>query len=194
MLNTKTLKYVFIFVLLLISIGLTWVQLFSNDEEMSEVWLLARDVKKGEVVKASDFYVGKMKASSYPVDCVQILTEVEGKTARVDLGMHMIATFNLFGEGNRYEPEKGNALTAIKMLPDSAICWTSELGERLDVYFVEDKQPAEKLGSVIVRGKMDQRMGEDELYTFMVVEGNQKTVLKIVEKRANGRIEIVKQR
>lgn len=194
MLNTKTLKYVFIIVLLLASIGLTWVQLVSDDEDMSEVWLLARDVKRGDVVKATDFHLGRIKASSYPGDCVKNLQEVEGKIARVDLGIHMIATKNLFGEVNHYQPEKGNALTAIRMLPDSAICWTSELGEHLDVYFVEDKQPAEKLGSVIVRGKMDQRMGEDELYTFMVVEGNQKTVLKIVEKRANGRIEIVKQR
>lgn len=192
--NTKTAKYIVITILLLTSIGITWMQLSSREEKMTDVWMLARDIKKGEMVQQSDFYMGRIRSSSYPLDLLQTVAEVEGMVALVDLRAHSLAAKNVFGEIPRYEPKKGNALTAIKMLPDSAICWTTEMGESVDVYFVEDKEPVEKLGSVIVKGKLDQRMGENELYTFMVVEGSKQTILEIVEKRTNGRIEIVKQR
>lgn len=192
--NTKFAKYTMVAVLLLASIGFTWMQLSSDEKDMVEVLMLARDIGKGEILAQKDFYLGKILRSSYPADMLLHTSEAEGKAALVNMSAHTLASKSMFGEPPRYEPKNGNALTSIKLLPDSAICWTSEIGEVVDVYYIEDKLEAEKLGSVIVKGKLDQRMGDDELYMFMIVEGSKKTVLDIVEKRANGRIEIVKQR
>lgn len=90
------------------------------------------------------------------------------------------------------EVEKGKALTAIKFFPDSAICWISEIGSILDVYFVDSEGTLEKLGQVRLVQVYDQKMGSEEMLFFAVVEGTEKVVSKIVQKRGLGRIEVVK--
>lgn len=185
---------VMVAVLLLISGVLTVIQMNRTGAETTATWGVIRDVPKGQIVTEEDIGAISVLPDHRLTGVVQSEEEVIGKRAAVDLREGMIACESLFEQPERYQVRKGSAMTAIKLLPDSAICWICEEGQQVDVYFVDDGGRSENLGEVTIRGAFDQMMSDQELFFFVVVEGRTGVIERIVASRTMGRLEIVKKK
>lgn len=176
----------------MLSAALTIWQLSQKSEVVTESALVfARDVARGEVLQASDF----VEIQVLPDTCVEgMLTsaqEAAGAYVLLDLPRGVVAIEDFFEHSLEPEIEKGYAMTAIKMSPDSAICWTSEAGSILSVCFVDDEGALTELGEVKLLDIFDQRLGKDDVPVFAVVTGKKTVIEQIVQRRTLGRLEVL---
>ncbi len=177
--------------LILLSIGLTVFQVVNNNQREFAVIEVFRDIKQGEVIEQGDLGL-VYRLEKAPLGAVQKTEDAIGKVALVDLSKGTLAMSSYFEMPVQSDVPKGYAKTAIKLLPEEAICFTSDLESDVDVYFVSDGGSVEVLGEVVVKQFYDQKIETDDLLMYVVVVGKKSVVTDIVQKRALGRIELVK--
>lgn len=181
--------------MLCLSLGLTVVQLGQKDElETASALVLSRNMLQGEVVEASDIVEKSFLPENLPDNRLGSADEVIGKQLTVDVSAGSILLNSFFVEQFDFTVEAGHALTAVRLLPDTAICWTQEVDAEVEVCFVDSEGEMERLGKVVIRGVFDKQMGEDEALMFAVIEGKNNVVDRIISLREKGRIEFVKRK
>lgn len=98
-----------------------------------------------------------------------------------------------------YKPAEGNAATALRLLPEQALCWTFEKEEIVAVVAVS-KQPISKemgnklkeIAQVKIIAYFDQRMEDRDLMQFVMIEGEESKILEILSLRPSYNIELIK--
>ncbi len=183
-------KLIIVF-LIVMSVGLTVFQLVESGQKGVDVVCVMRDVKEGQVIEKED--VGILKSlDSLPKGALKNPDKLIGKVAVVSLSKGTVAMESYFEEVVEEDLQKGESKTAIRLTPDTAICFTSEIDSSVQVYFVGDKGELQKLGDVVLKQFYDQQMEQNDLLMYVVVEGKKSVIDKIVQKRALGRLELVK--
>lgn len=182
-------------VLLIVSALLTCFQLIGENQEETEFAVsIISDIKAGERITTAHLGMIPMPSKYLVENRPRSVEEAAGRYARVDIAGGTLVTDAFLSADDPYKIQRGRALTAIRLLPDSAICWITEIGQAVDVYFVDDLGKSAILGEVVVKKNFDPRMNEEDTLQYVVVEGDEAVVRKIVEKRAVGRLEIVKKK
>lgn len=183
-------------VLVLLSVGLTVFQVFfKSQEQLVEDFGAARDIKAGEVIGSESVTRIKIHPSNRIGGNGRVagMEDLIGKKATVDIPGGAILSRTYFEEPVLAEQlKKGRALTAVKLMPDHAICWVAEIGSFVDIYFISDSGETERLGEVELKKVYDQKLSAEDLLLFAVVEGSESVIEKIMQRRAAGRLEIIK--
>ncbi len=178
--------------LIAFSAVITFLQLSQRPEvETVRALAFARDVAKGERIAVSDFVEINILPQNTVDNMIIDANRIAGTRAALNLPSGMIVVADFFETSDDFQPEEGNSMTAIKMLPDSAICWTTKSGSVVSVCFVDDKGEMTMLGEVKLLGVYDQRLGNDETPMFAVVEGKRNVIDQIIQRRALGRLEFL---
>ncbi len=183
-------KIVVIFFIVM-SVGLTIFQMLKTEEDAIEVVGMLRDMDAGTIVTERD--VGTLYVlDSPPAGSVERAEDIVGKVAIVSLKHDVVAMPEYFDEPVIDEVPVGYSKTAMKLSPDSAICFTSDLNSVVDVYFVGDKGETERLGEVEIKAFYDHKMNQEDVFMYAVVVGKTSVVRKIIKNRALGRLELLK--
>ncbi len=183
-------KIVVVFFIVM-SVGLTVFQVLKTEEDAVEVVGVLRDIPAGTIVTERD--VGTMYVlDSPPSGSVRNTAEFLGKVSVVALKQGVVAMPEYFEEPSLDEMPAGYSQTAMKLSPDSAMCFTSELDSEVDVYFVGSKGEIERLGEVTIKEFYDHKMNQEDVLVYVVVVGKTSIVQKIVKNRSLGRLELVK--
>lgn len=179
--------------LLVCSVILSFLQLSTKAEIPSVKVIGAKmDIKRGETI-AQEHLTEIEIDERHRIDSYSLsLDDYVGKVSDVDIPKGALLSTSYLRTQTWKDVPKGRALTAIKLMPDSAICWTPETESILDVYFVDPEGELEVLGKVRLLQVYDQNMGAEDMLFYAVVEGSENVIAKIVQKRALGRIEVVK--
>lgn len=169
------------------------LQLGTKEEIPSERVIGASvDIKRGEIITRDHLTEVEIDLKNVIDSYSKSPEDFLGKTAYVDIPKGALLSKSYFFDHKLREVPKGRALTAIKLLPDSAICWITEPESILDVYFIDREGGVEVLGKVKLIHVYDQNMSSEDMLFYAVVEGSESVICKIVQKRALGRIEVVK--
>ncbi len=122
--------------------------------------------------------------------------DVVGKTLAIALTKGTILSTSMITEQTFFTPSKGHALTALKLSPESIMCWEVNNGEVVELVHVSLDGELRHIGKVVVKGYYDQEMVSDSNYTslplFILVEGERHIIDEIIRSRDNGRIEVTK--
>lgn len=179
--------------LLVSSVIFSYLQWNARAEEPSvKVIGAVKDISQGERITKDHLALidihPRNKIESYSADPEVFLDKRSG----TDIPKGAILSKCYFAAQQVDEVPEGKALTAIRLLPDSAICWIAKPDSVVDVYFVDSKGEMEVLGKVRLIEVYDQNMSSEEMLFYAVVEGDEDIIAKIVRKRAMGRLELVR--
>lgn len=183
---------IIILALLVSSVLFSYLQWNTREEEpLINVIGATKDILQGEQITKDHLDViaihPRNNLDSYSTNTEDFI----GKKSKTDIPKGaMLSTHYFFDREVDVVPE-GKALTAIRLLPDSAICWMTKPDSLVDVYFVDSKGEVEVLGKVRLIHVYDQNMSADDMLFYAVVEGSEAIVSKIVQKRTMGRLELV---
>lgn len=168
----------------------------AKDLKQTQIVILNRDLKAGEVITSSDLSVVKMPSDLTGDSNFYDKFEIEGNTLALDMPANTVLVKEMIIEHAFFVPESGNGITAIKLNPEEAMCWAVNTGESVIVHFVDLKGEVFEIGEVFVKGNFDQSLSQNTNHTsvpvFLLIEGKYEIVQKIIASRNLGRIEIVK--
>jgi hypothetical protein len=188
-------KIIFITALLLAGILLTRYEIALVAQEkavhLTEVVAVSKDIEAGTVIELSQLQLVQIDESLWSDGYFKTVEEVAGKTLRTSLSKNALVTRDQLKESSFDTPSTGNAVTALQLDPEAALCWTVSKGECVEVVRVNEAG-YEVMGVVTVIGLFDQTLLESRTPEYLLVEGPELTIEAIVRSRDDGRMEIVK--
>jgi hypothetical protein len=188
-------KIIFITALLLAGILLTRYEIALVAQEkavhLTEVVAVSKDIEAGTVIELSQLQLVQIDESLWSDGYFKTFEEVAGKTLRTSLSKNALVTRDQLKESSFDTPSTGNAVTALQLDPEAALCWTVSKGECVEVVRVNEAG-YEVMGVVTVIGLFDQTLLESRTPEYLLVEGPELTIEAIVRSRDDGRMEIVK--
>ncbi|MDN5352929.1 MAG: hypothetical protein PWQ12_1850 [Clostridiales bacterium] len=188
-------KIIFITALLLAGILLTRYEIALVAQEkavhLTEVVAVSKDIEAGTVIELSQLQLVQIDESLWSDGYFKTVEEVAGKTLRTSLSKNALVTRDQLKESSFDTPSTGNAVTALQLDPEAALCWTVSKGECVEVVHVNEAG-YKVMGVVTVIGLFDQTLLESRTPEYLLVEGPELTIEAIVRSRDDGRMEIVK--
>lgn len=178
--------------LLLTAMEVKWIQNEKNTELIQVVGVI-NPLDAGEILERGNLTMYELLLNQYHDGYYRDYESVVGKTALVDFTEKTLIYDGILKEEAYDVPRPGNSLTALKLDPESALCWSLDIGEPILAVYVGDDGGYNQLGNVTVKGLFDNYMESDGVPTFVLVEGQNKTVENIIRYRSLGRIELIKQ-
>jgi hypothetical protein len=177
--------------LVLTVIEVNWIQ-NEKKNDTQPVVTLTRSIEAGSTIKKSDLTVKEIDKTLWSDGYVSKPEDVTGKTVLIGMESHSIITSGSLKENAYGLPETGNAITAIKLAPEEALCWTLATGEPVNVVLVDSTLVLRDLGEVTVKGLYDNYLMDSDVPVYVLVEGKRKTIENIVSHRESGQMELLK--
>lgn len=177
--------------LILTAVEINWIQ---NEKKMDTVPVVAltRSMEAGSTIKKTDLALKEIDKSLWSEGYTSKLDDALGKTALISMESHSVLTKASLKENAYGSPEKGNAITTIKLAPEEALCWTLSKGEPVNVVLVDSTLVLRDLGEVTVKGLYDNYLMDSDVPVYVLVEGSRKTIENIVSHRESGQMELLK--
>lgn len=177
--------------LILTIMEINWIQKESKTDTVPVV-SLTRSLEAGSTIQKNDVVIMEIDKSSWSEGYVSKLEDVTGKTLLIGLESHSIINNGSLKENAYGSPDSGNAITAIKLAPEEAICWSLSTGESVNVVLVDSTLVLKDLGEVTVKGLYDNYLLDSDVPVYVLVEGKRKTIENIVSHRESGQMELLK--
>ncbi len=183
--------------LLLFGFLLTYYEVSSirdvNQNELIEIIALKNPIEAGVAITTEDI---KYVLVDYTFDREHYFskgTDVVGKKLAITLNEGTLLMDQFIKQESDYSPEKNNAITSLKVLPEEFICWQVGVGDRIDLVHVSFEHEMTLLGEVLIKGIFDQNLkSNSSMPTYVVVEGEAYTIERLILLRDQGRIEAIK--
>jgi len=194
-------KIITILALIILSFSLTYYQIETIKKETlqdyKKVFVANKSIEEGDIILESDIKEATINSKWMSKDYFNDESEIVGKIAVTNMTDNCVITKG--SVANFEEPlqlsSKANAITTLKVAPEEALCWESELGEILDLYFVNEAQECRYLGKIILKDRYDinlKQTSEKYMTNYLLIEADQEIVNEIVAFREAGRFEIIK--
>ena len=187
-----TVAAVLLMGLLLTAMEVSWIQNEKNREMVGVIGVI-KPVQAGEILESGNLKEYELPKNHFHDGYYQSLDAVAGKTVMIDLAEKTLIFEGLLRESAYNVPLDGNGMTALKLEPESALCWTLDIGESVQVVQAGDDGSYKDLGTVLVKGLFDNYMEAHNVPAYVLVEGEIQIISKIIQLRETGRIELIKQ-
>ena len=171
-----------------------------NEPEISyttDVVALKHDLTEGVVIGEQDLQMVSIPKEIYNINYIQDKNEVIGNTLAIALTELTLINKDVLVEKSYFVPNRGNALTSLRLTPEEMLCWEIEVGEMVHVVHVSTDGVLTELGQVSIKGVYDENLNRNfskksNMPTFLLIEGNLSVIESIIASRSNGRLEVIK--
>lgn len=187
--------------LVIASILMTFYQIQYIEKEAlqasTEVYMMKEDRVAGHIIETTDLVLGSIYEKWASDDYITDMNQVVGKTLDADVKKNTVVTSRLLRE-NQSElltSKTNQAITALKLLPEEALCWEVNPNEWVSLYFISGEGQLESMGQVYIKEAYDdynQPVKEKGYTTYLLIEGDKSIIEGIIQNREKGRFEIVK--
>ncbi|HAS72954.1 MAG TPA: hypothetical protein DCS67_02285 [Clostridiales bacterium UBA8960] len=193
-------KTIIAIILLLLGSVITYVEIErierSKNNDSVSVVVAKNDMKIGDVIQTKDLAMNMIPKDLKTMIYYSDVGELIGKSLRIDLSKDVIINEHMVKGEPFHDPGNGNAITAIKMLPEEILCWEVALGDAVSIISVSQEGNLYEIGQVIVKGVYYQNGNNESKYdnapVYLLVEGTKEQIKTIIKHRKNGKIEGVK--
>lgn len=163
---------------------------------LASVLVTSCDLTAGKKIESEDLKVIEIPVESISETAYSAKEDLLGKTVTYNLSSNTQIIEEMITENAYLVPNEGNSMTTLKLNPEEAMCWTMSKGERVLVKYIDLEGHLSELGEVMVKGRYDQSLSENNYQTsvpvYLLVEGRFEIIDAIVSKLNMGRLEIVK--
>lgn len=192
-------KIILAITLIVLSLTVTKLQINTINEKTlqlyEEVYLFSKDIPENTILKKEHLTLGKINSQWWSDDYIKESSDIIGRVVHKDAIQNSIV---LKSDIQEKKPilsveKEGYSLTTLKLKPEEALCWVMQVGDALSLYWVSEGHEKMALGKIIVRNMYTDRLEEKELNEmaiYMMVEGDQKVIEKIIQFRNQGRFEV----
>jgi hypothetical protein len=192
-------KIILAITLIVLSLTVTKLQINTINEKTlqlyEEVYLFSKDIPENTILKKEHLTLGKINSQWWSDDYIKESSDIIGKVVHKDAIQNSVV---LKSDIQEKKPilsveKEGYSLTTLKLKPEEALCWVMQVGDALSLYWVSEGHEKMALGKIIVRNMYTDRLEEKELNEmaiYMMVEGDQKVIEKIIQFRNQGRFEV----
>lgn len=168
----------------------------SKGDESVHVVVVKNNLKMGNVINVDDLQLKKIPRDLDTMYYYTNVDDIVGKSVSVDLYKDIILNKQMVSDKQFHDPSIGNAITAIKMLPEEILCWEVSMGDAIVIISVSKEGVVSEIGQVVVKGVYYQNSNQEAKYDntpiFLLVEGTKEQIKSIIKHRNNGKIEGVK--
>jgi hypothetical protein len=191
-------KMVVIVTFALLSLAVTQYQIQKINRETLQtyeaVYIYAKDLDAGTVLSEEDIVIGKINTQWDSEAYVKEASTAIGKQLSTDVKKNALISIGSLAEVKEaMQPANGFALTAVKLTPETAVCWAFEAGDTLALYWVDDDAVATLIGNVFIKSIVSESGASKSAPVYAIVEADEVIVTKIVAMRDEGRFELVRQ-
>lgn len=193
-------KIVAAVILLLIGVTITTIEISQINRAKQEdfVWIVAANdnLQAGYEISTKDLdlvSIPKVLVTQYYYSSV---SDLDGMILNTDVGKGVILNSQMVRDTRNGEPEKGMAITAVKLAPEEILCWEVENGDVINLVAVDPNNGLIELGAFTIRGVYYQNSNAESKYenspVFILVEGKKEQIKSIIKHRGNRKIEGIK--
>ncbi len=186
--------------LLLIGATITTLEIsaINHAKEEDFVWIVAtqNDLPAGYQINAKDLMLVSIPKALETQYYYSSISELEGMTLNTDVGKGVILSAQMLRNSRKHVPEKGKAITAVKLAPEEILCWQIENGDVINLVAVDVENGLIELGEFTIKGVYYQDSNTESKYenspVFILVEGKKEQIKSIIKHRGNRKIEGIK--
>ncbi len=158
-----------------------------------DVTAVKADTKAGTLLEERHLMKVAVLEETLSKDYYQNTASVIGKRLVDDVGQKTILTAAMLTHFEKEAVLEEGALTSIKLLPESALCWDLKIGDEVEVVAKNLDGPGiVPLGKVTVKGIYDHLLEDDAVPTYLLVRGEDAVIGAIIGHKKDGQLEIIK--
>lgn len=184
-------------VFLLVSLAVTYFEIqwieASKKSELTEVVIAKTDLEADQVLETSDLEVMTIPTSNASEQYLKSKGLVAGRHLVVPIKKGSPITAELLLNAPKIEKRENKSVTTLKLAPEEALAWQIEVGEAVDIAYVDELTKSfTLLGNVTIEGVFDHLVKDNAMPTYLLVSGDKHIIHAIVSTRALGKFEILK--
>lgn len=159
-----------------------------------QVVLINKNLKAGMVIKESDLEYGKINKLWHSTNYYTQKEALIGKTILIDYGKNGILSSQLVADtvDEKMLTDRKNAMTALKLLPEEALCWSVAKGDYVNIFHIDSLYEINLMGNALIKAVYDGQLDNQTIPAYILIEADSETILNIIKFRESGRFEIVR--
>lgn len=163
-------------------------------QSFNDVVILNKSIEAGTILKSSDLEMGKINTLWYSTDYYTRIEDVVGMYITTDFTKYSILSKQILAStvDDQTVSEVNHAMTTLKFLPESALCFRLTKGDEVSLYQINQDDEVTDLGSVVIKAIYDNNLEDVGLPVYLLIEADQQIIRDIIRFRESGRFEVIR--